>query len=69
MTFVLHSLVFFIYEMFIYFNARNMLESVDPFFKQITGLDRTTNSKSPETWMCWMMNKNFLSIIHLNAKK
>ena len=58
----------FIYEIFIYQNARDIL-GINPFFKKITGFDGTTNSKFPEIWMCQMINKNFMSLIHLNTEK
>ena len=39
------------------------------YLYKITEFDGTKNSSFPHTWMCWMINKNYISLIHLNTEK
>ena len=61
--------VILLYELFTHYNGCNPLQSLNPYFQQITGFDGTTNSKYPHLWMCWIMNKTILCLMHLNSVK
>ena len=58
---------FFLYDIYFKLKTSNSDQGMEHHFRNLTSYDGSKNVVNPDTWICWMVDKCTLSLIHVGT--